>query len=192
MLALFYCLCYNDITFFRLVMTAMKTKVTPFQIAAEICAALTVFSTILYFLFLWPALPSQIPSHFDELGQPDAWNAKYLPALLLGVQIVLYLLLTLLSVFPKIWHLPVEVSEKSKPVLFSATRTLILDMKLLLVLAFGYLIFCICRSVQLSMFILLPMVLCVLGSMIYYFIRITKISLSDARRLLRERENEEK
>lgn len=168
----------------------MKTKATPFQITATISSVLLVLLSLVFFLLRWPGLPAQIPSHYNELGEPDAWTAKYLPALLLGIQLLCWLLLTLLSRFPKLWHLPVEVSDSSKPVLFSVTRTLILDMQLLLILGFGYLIISICSSAALRVSVLIPIVLCVIGSMVYYFIRITKIALNDARRLLREEESE--
>lgn len=83
-----------------------KIPFTITQIIVQIAATIFVLATALLLWRTWPQLPETVPTHFGFSGQPDAWGSKNTLLLLPIVSALLYLLLTVLLFFPKIWNLP--------------------------------------------------------------------------------------
>ena len=164
----------------------MQSKYTPSQIILEILSAAVVLVGILFFLFSWQSIPEQIPTHYDVSGNPDAWNTKNMVIILFVIQVLAYISITLLSFFPKLWNRPGNLSESSQSVYHSVTRTLLLEMKMLIVLAFGYLTVCTAKAIRLNLFIMLFFIIVIIISVARYFICLMKISLADARRELKK------
>lgn len=102
------------------------------------------------------------------------------------VQVVLFIGITVLSLFPKIWNIPVAVSEAGKQRMILKTRTMICTMKLLLVIGFSYILLCSAVGRQLSGWFLAFIIITVIGNMIYYFVKTAQISLQDARHAIKQ------
>jgi len=73
-------------------------------------AAAALLCQFLIVLAAWPEIPDQVPQHFDAAGQADAWGAKATLLVLPAVNLVVFLIMTVVSRFPHISSLPVEVT----------------------------------------------------------------------------------
>lgn len=166
----------------------MKSKYTPFQIVLEIISAIILLATTVFFLLNWQNIPDKIPSHYDSLGNPDAWNNKSMVAILFAVQLVGFLLITLLSFFPNLWNRPQNLSKQSQPRFYSIVRTLLLEMKTIIVAAFGYLVVATTLARRLNFFIMLLLIAAIVFCIARYLIQTMKLSLADARKALQEEE----
>lgn len=173
-----------------------KAKLTPFQLAAEAFALLTVAGTGICLGLSFGGLPEQIPSHFGLDGAPDAWNKKGMLIFVFCAMIGIYLLMTVVAYLPpRFWNLPFEVSDQCRPALVSATRSLICALKLMFAAAFAWIIYAMAASRPLgALFIVIEILLLIL-CLSTYFVRSFRISLADAREQLKldtEAENENK
>jgi len=88
-----------------------KLSYTVWQKIAEILSAIVIIATLAALISYWPQIADKIPSHYNSAGQPDAWSNKNMLIALAIVQVVLFIGITVLSLFPKIWNIPVAVSE---------------------------------------------------------------------------------
>ena len=127
-----------------------KLSYTVWQKIAEILSAIVIIATLAALISYWPQIADKIPSHYNSAGQPDAWSNKNMLIALAIVQVVLFIGITVLSLFPKIWNIPVAVSEAGKQRMILKTRTMICTMKLLLVIGFSYILLCSAVGRQLS------------------------------------------
>ncbi|MDD6237472.1 MAG: DUF1648 domain-containing protein [Clostridiales bacterium] len=163
-----------------------KNSYTAWQTIAEIFSAIILIGTLAALIFYWPQIADKIPSHYNDAGQPDAWSNKNMLITLAIVQAVLFIGITVLSLFPKIWNMPTAVSETGKQFMILKTRTMICNMKLLLTVGFSYILLCSAAGKQLSGWFLVLMIITVIGNMIYYFVKTVQISLQDARQAIKQ------
>ena len=62
----------------------------------------------------WHVLPSQVPMHFDARGAVDSYGDKSTLLILAGVTAGLYVLLTVVSFFPRYFNYSVEVTPGNR------------------------------------------------------------------------------
>jgi len=94
------------------------------------------------------ALPQRIPTHFDASGQPNGWGSPAALWLLPGIGWALYLLITLVSMFPAAFNFPVRVSAANRAQLEALTQRMLAWVKLELACLFLYIQFSILESVR--------------------------------------------
>jgi hypothetical protein len=104
----------------------------------ELLSGAGVLCLFLFLILRWPFLPDTVPSHYDAAGLIDAWKPKsslWFPA---GACAALYGVLTAVSFFPRLWNLPVNVTDANRARVLSRTRTLLCLLKLEMVALLGY------------------------------------------------------
>lgn len=62
-------------------------------------------------LISYPGLPSQIPIHFNLVGQADGWGSKNTVFILITIFTVMCVALTLLSSRPRLFNYPFPITE---------------------------------------------------------------------------------
>lgn len=85
----------------------------------------------------WAALPDLVPRHFSG-GLPDAWGEKSNVWVLPSIGAGLYVLLTVLSFFPRIYATPF-VMDRDDPQVRHLLAQMMIATKTMLVLVFAYL-----------------------------------------------------
>lgn len=90
----------------------------------------------LLLLALWPQLPAQVPAHFDASGRVTRFSSKTSLWWLQLTNVGLYLLLTALNRFPKLWNLPGEGDARQ----FALARAFVRAFKTSTVWLFVYLL----------------------------------------------------
>ena len=90
-----------------------------FHKTLEIVTFILLLAQIVYTAVLYPQLPSKIPSHFNLEGQIDGWSGKGSIIILVIVNVALYILLTVTMFFPRLWNVPVKITDKNKGIVKS-------------------------------------------------------------------------
>jgi uncharacterized membrane protein len=60
------------------------------------------------------ALPARIPTHFDVMGQPNAWGSPRMLLLLPLISLALYAMITMLSRRPAAFNYPAPVTAQNR------------------------------------------------------------------------------
>ena len=100
-----------------------------------ILAALVYF--FIFFFIRWPLIEGTIPTHFNFSGQPDAWGDKSSLLVVLIISLVIYLLITAVELFPRLWNFPVALTDNNRQTLVAMSLDLLIMIKLLVVLVFA-------------------------------------------------------
>ena len=103
----------------------------------ELLTFVALLSFILFFTLQWQTISEPLPSHFGFSGQPNAWGDKssLLVSLIIGMAI--YILLSVIELFPRIWNFPVQLTEQNREKLVAIALDMFILLKLVIVLAFG-------------------------------------------------------
>jgi hypothetical protein len=133
-----------------------------------LCLIGAVFFIVFFFL-QWSAISGPIPTHFNATGQADAWGDKTCLLFELLAAFGLYLILSVVELFPKTWNMPVKVTEENRGRLINIALYLLIIIKLLVVLLFFTIIFFSMQAAPLPVW-LIPDYLIILFSIIAVFI----------------------
>ena len=93
-------------------------------------------------------LPERIPTHFNAMGEPNAWGSPSTLWLLPAVAAFVFLLISLVSLFPGSFNFPVRSTPVSRPRLVALTIRMMAWVKVELVCLFLYIQWSIIQSVR--------------------------------------------
>lgn len=126
-------------------------------------------------IYFFNDLPSQIPKHFNALGQVDSYGNRGNIWLLPAIGLVLYAGLTILNKFPFAFNYPTKVTNENAQKLYTLGTKTVRILKIIVVLSFDYLNFktieiALNKSTEIGKFylpILLIVLTILIGTMIY-------------------------
>ncbi|WP_346848524.1 MULTISPECIES: DUF1648 domain-containing protein [unclassified Clostridium] len=154
----------------------MKEKVpfTKFQKFLETLALLILLGSIIYLIFIWSTLPDTIPSHYNAKGVVTNWSGKGMLLIMPIISIILYTGLTTITLFPNIWNVPVEITEKNQNFVYTNLKTMLIVLKLILVSDFSYMTICSATQSSLSVLFTPIVLIAVFGTLAFFITRIIK------------------
>ena len=104
----------------------------------ELGGATALLSQFLIVLGAWPEIPDQVPRHFDASGQADAWGSKATLLLLPAVNFVVFVMMTVVSRFPHISSIPVEITPLNAQRVYRLVRFQTIWLKAVVALVLAY------------------------------------------------------
>lgn len=149
----------------------MKLKYTSLQLFLETIGALTLFAMLIFVAMKWNSIPSQIPMHYNALGAVDKWGGKSGILFMPIVSVFLYLMLSVVSFFPKSWNMPSKVREENKPEAFSTIKTMLILMKIELVGVFFYITYRMTLQLALETWFLPAFLIVLIGTIAIFTVK---------------------
>jgi hypothetical protein len=104
----------------------------------ELGAAGALLAQFAIVLTAWPEMPEQVPRHFDAAGQADAMGSKATLLLLPAVNFVVFVMMTVVSRFPHISSVPVEVTPLNARRVYRLVRFQTIWLKAVVALVLAY------------------------------------------------------
>jgi len=111
--------------------------------------ALALLIWITYSALTGPTrLPDRIPTHFDAVGNANGWGSPAALLLLPIVAVGIYLLITVVSMFPASFNYPVRVTAENRERLQELTLDMVTWLKTELACLFAWIQWAILQSVR--------------------------------------------
>ena len=88
-----------------------KPHYTKSSIILEIISILSLITFFIFTYYTWPNVPQRIPDHFGWSGMPDSWDSKGMVPTMLYVALFIFILLSIVSRFPRIINFPFAINE---------------------------------------------------------------------------------
>jgi uncharacterized membrane protein len=111
---------------------------SPAERIIQVATVCCLVSLLAHAAYVWPNLPPRVPTHFGIAGAPDAWGSRASLLALPMMATVFFVTLTLLERIPHRYNYPIEVTAANAPRMYALGRRLVLSVKLILVLVFGF------------------------------------------------------
>ena len=108
----------------------MKIKNTKTDILLNIAAIACLAAITVYLLVRWSQIPTTIPGHYTADGRVDSWTARATLWQLPVLGWVLYVVITILEQFPRVWNTGVTVTEENRAAVYRSLKTMIGWVKL--------------------------------------------------------------
>lgn len=149
----------------------MKLKYTKLQIAIEVLGLIALLGMIAFVALKWNNLPSKIPMHYDAQGAVNKWGGKNEILLMPVISVVLYVLISVVSFFPKSWNMPTKVREENKLEVYSSMKTMLILMKAELVAVFFYITYKMAMQAALEPWFLPAFLVITIGTVVLFSVR---------------------
>ncbi len=149
---------------------------TWFHKLIEIITLFILIIMIIYPFVMWNTLPSKIPAHYNALGEIDRWGTRSELFVLPIGGVFLYGLMSLVSLFPSAWNIPVTVTKENRKRVYQTAKSLLVLMKLEVIVIFGYLEYHSTQMKNLSGSFLGIVLVVVFGTVLYYIARMYRVA----------------
>ena len=107
--------------------------------ATNIICIVLILGYIIFLAVGWNNFPAEVPKHFNAAGVADSFGPRTTLLIDPSAMIGLFLLLALAESFPKIWNIPVEVTEDNAEDIVRTVRNMfgVIKISAVLVCAFA-------------------------------------------------------
>lgn len=106
-----------------------------------LCLIVLVGITV-YLIIRLNSMPKLIPTHYDFAGNVDSYGDKSAVFIMPVMSWVLYIMITVLEMFPQIWNTGVRVTEQNRFRVYAILRLMIDIVKFIIVVSFAYITVC--------------------------------------------------
>jgi Predicted membrane protein len=152
----------------------MKSKYSAFQKVLELAALIGLLAIWAYLIKSWDSLPDKIPAHYNGAGVVDRWGSKSGILLLPILGTIFYVLISLITFFPSLWNVPVQVTAENREFVYQNMKSLLIALKLELIGCFAYITYCDISIQYLGIWFLPFILIVIFGTIIYYTVKVRK------------------
>jgi uncharacterized membrane protein len=97
----------------------------------------------IYLGYVWPSLPSVLPSHFNLSGHPDRSAPREILWFIFGLELLVLTMLTVVQRLPHLYNLPATPGDPERPRQEALTRDMLAWLRLEMALMFAYILWSI-------------------------------------------------
>ena len=97
--------------------------------------------SILLLIFVWNKLPSEVPAHYNALGEVDRWGSKWELLILPSIGAFIILLMQVLEKFPEAHNYPNRFNESNAEQFYLNSRKLVNQLKNICLILFSLILF---------------------------------------------------
>ena len=157
-------------------MSELKLKRSWYDIFADILCLVLLMGILIYLFVKWSSIPDKIPGHYNAMGEIDRMGNKGELLILPIISWLMFLGMTVLEKFPQAWNTGVKVTEENKERVYRTLKNMISTMKVIIVAVFSYLTINSAQALSLSAWFLPVCLILLFGSIIFYVIKMIKVS----------------
>ena len=146
-------------------------RTLPDLILEPITLLLTAGTTV-YLIAGWDSFPDRIPAHYNAAGEIDRWGGKgeliFLPVMMW----VLYIGISVVQHFPRIWNTGVQVTPENRERVYHTLMYMVETLKLLVAAVFSFLSVYSMTGENLPAWFLPAFICAVFADLIFWLVRL--------------------
>lgn len=148
---------------------------TRWQRALGFAAPAVLLASIVFILIRFPALPEQIPTHYNARGEIDGTGGRFTLLLMPLIGLVGDALIALVGRFPKSWNTGVRVTLYNRARVYRLVRDLLAELRFTMALLFGgFAVYLSLAPEHFSGNVIGVLVLLIFVPLVRYFVRLAR------------------
>ena len=154
----------------------MNLKMNKHDVFVEVVCLILLMGVFVYLFISWDNIPDKIPGHYNAMGQVDRIANKSELIVLPIIACLMYIGLTAIGRIPQIWNTGVTVTEENKERVYRVLKNMLGTMKLIMVAVFVFLSINSTQATSLPVWFLPVFLTLTFGAIIFYGIKLVKVS----------------
>ena len=158
----------------------LNLKITLLEVFLNSLAIAVFIGSTVYLISSWTTLPSEVPTHFNGVGEVDGSGSKGVLIILPVISLIMWVGMTILEKFPHMYNYP-KSPEGNERAQYLNARLMINVLKNVIVLDFSYLTW---KSIQIALghqdslgaWSMPIFLLLIFGPMAYFVVRSFRLS----------------
>lgn len=150
-----------------------------YQLIILALGAVLTIAGLIYTIVKYPGLPAEIPTHYNFAGEIDGYGGKGAIWVLEGVNLGIFIMMTAFIFFPAVIQNPSvtwRVDPMKRHILGAETISLLLEMSLLMVAFFDFMIYSTINTIAIGMWPTIVFVLLIFGTSIFRLIHMYRLT----------------
>lgn len=131
---------------------------------------------VLYLLSIWKSLPDSVPMHYNAIGEADSYGGKWTVWITPAGMLLMYQFLALVERHPDWWNTAVTITRGNCEKVYGMLKNMIVSVKLIVMLIFGYLSICVGFGEKLGGWFLPVSLILTFGCIIIFSVLLVKVS----------------
>ena len=103
------------------------------RLVTNVIGLVLIFGYALTLAILWKNIPQTVATHFNALGEADAFGSKLSLLAELALMIGMFLLLAVIERFPSAWNFPVRMTAENRGRLLMIGAVMLGTLKILII-----------------------------------------------------------
>ena len=152
----------------------MKIRNSIFDIVLNVACIILLLGVVIFLLVRWSSIPDQVPGHFNASGEVTRWDSKGTLIIMPIIAGVLYIGMTILERFPKVWNTGVRITQENMFRVYRILKRMISVIKLLIVATFVSITIIQSLAVTLPIWLMPVFISLIFGTVIINIVRLVK------------------
>ena len=152
----------------------MKIKNSIFDIVVNFICVFLFIGLAVYLIASWNNLPDQIPGHYNVSGEVTRWDGKSSLLFLPVTACFLFLVITIVERFPKIWNTGVRITEENMFRVYRIIKSMMSCVKLIFVAAFVAFSIIQSQAADLPTWLMIIFMVALFGAIIINIVRLVR------------------
>ena len=153
----------------------MEIKRSKYDMMVQGICMILLFGMSVYLILNWSGLPARVPAHYNAAGQIDRWASKSELWFLPIVGWILYIGITVIERFPRVWNTGVTVTEENRDRVYRTLKNLIETIKLIIISVFTLLNINSILATELPIWFLSVFLILIFGTILLFIRKLLKI-----------------
>ncbi len=153
----------------------MKMKKTVIDYISDIICWGIAIGIPLYLIIDWKNIPSEIPMHYDALGNVDRWGSKGELLILPIMTFIMCAFISVIECFPQVWNTGVKVTEENKERVYRVLKNMLKTVKLIAIVDFAFMTICSIMCKDLPIWFGPVFLFLVFGDLVFWLIKLVRI-----------------
>ena len=126
----------------------------------------------IYLIIMWGSIPDQIPGHFNASGEVTRWDSKSTLVVMPVIAFVMFVGMTILERFPRIWNTGVRVTQENMHRIYRVLKSMLNTMKLVVTALLITISLIQSLTQTLPIWFLPVFLVLIFGTIIFYIVRL--------------------
>lgn len=140
----------------------------------NILCVVMILVTIIIMIVSWNNIAEEVPTHIGVDGVVDETGDKKSVIMLPILNIIMFIMISVIEKFPSLWNIPIKVTEENKLKVYSITKSMIVAVKFVFTAMFSGLAISIINGAKYTALISAVSATIMFAIIIYSIIRILK------------------
>ncbi len=155
----------------------LDPKISKINPKVEVLCLAGIFGSLAYLAMSWSNIPLEVPISFDDAGNVLEYGSRNQVWAMVGINILLYLLLSFITTRPQAWNTFVTVTRANADAVYKMLRRLIDQVKIYTTVLFTYMILTFGTSSSSDRWMIPALISLLLGSSLYSLYSIYKLRI---------------
>lgn len=146
----------------------MKFRI--YKIITNVLCLACLLGFTAYLIATWKTIPAEIPAHYNAAGEVDRMDGKAGILMLPIMAWILYIMISVIEMFPQVWNTGVTVTEANKARVYGISRSMLLLIKLYIAVDFTFMAACMAKGQALPVWFTPVFLVVMFGTIIVHIV----------------------